>query len=83
MNDRFPDLRTFVFVKTIGGAPQNFVLVDADSAVVRTGGGTGIPDTIYVFDHPRGTNLPSVTVRAPTCSNGTIQPGITVRPRRS
>lgn len=66
-SEPFPDLRTFVFVRTLGAAAKNFVLVDMDSARARGGGGTGIPDTIYVFDHLPGTNQPSAMVFAPTC----------------
>lgn len=72
----FPDLRTFVFVRSLGSAVSNFVLVDYDSAVVHPAG-VNTPDTIYVFDHIPGTNLPSNVVKTPTCSNGVVVPGIT------
>jgi hypothetical protein len=63
----FPDLRTFVFVRSLLTTVDNFVLVDIDSVRVRPGGGTGIPDTLFLFDHLPGTNTPSVSVKSPTC----------------
>ena len=73
----FPDLRTYAFVND--EIVQNFNFLDVDSVtnVVR---GTGVPDTIYVWDHLPGTNGVSVSVRAPTCAFpalATPPPGIT------
>lgn len=61
----FPDLRTFVFVRDLSTTVKNFVLVDIDSAEVDQNG-AGFNDTLYVFDHRPGTNLPSDVVRVPS-----------------
>lgn len=66
-----PDLRTFVFVRTLNGTTQNFVFLDVDSVRAREAG-TNIPDTLYVYDHLPGTSLPSAVVRAPVCNNSGV-----------
>ena len=63
----FPDQRTFVFVTRSTTQPDNFVMVDIDSTIVRPGRFLGVDDTLYLFDHRPGTNLPSEVVRSPTC----------------
>ena len=64
----FPDLRTFVFVRELTSSIRNYVFVDIDSVDNQTQG-TGFNDTLYVYDHRPGTNLPSDVVRVPSCSN--------------
>jgi hypothetical protein len=77
-NQAFPDQRTFVFVRSIATAVDNLVIVDADSIVTRAGGSTGIPDTVYMYDHLPGTNAASVSVRTPTCTtSATPAPNVT------
>lgn len=66
-----PDLRTFVFVRSLGSEVQNFVFIDVDSVESREAG-TNIPDTLYVFDHLPGTSQPSAVVRAPVCNNSGV-----------
>ena len=71
----FPEMRTFTFVNDNG--VSNFNFLDIDSLRVREAG-TGAPDTLYLFDHLPGTNLPSVQVKAPVCNNsGAVIPGRT------
>lgn len=62
----FPDMRTFAF--TVPDVViENFNFLDIDSLVVNESG-TGNPDTLYLFDHLPGTDLPSDFVRTPTCA---------------
>jgi hypothetical protein len=66
-----PDLRTFVFVRSLASTTQNYVFVDVDSVASREGG-QNIPDTLYVFDHLPGTTQASVMVKAPVCNNSGV-----------
>jgi hypothetical protein len=65
----FPDLRTFVFVREMTSSTKNYVFVDIDSVDVQLQG-TGFNDTLYVYDHRPGTNLPSDLVRIPVAAGG-------------
>lgn len=66
-----PDLRTFVFVRSLANTVDNFVFLDVDSVESRQAG-QNIPDTLYIFDHLPGTTLPSAVVRAPVCNNSGV-----------
>jgi hypothetical protein len=68
----FPDQKSFVFTRQSATATDNFVMVDIDSVKYRPGKATGIHDTIYVFDHRPGLNLPSEFVRTPTCRDNAL-----------
>ena len=70
----FPDLRSFVFVRELTSTVRNYVLVDIDSVNNQTQG-TGFNDTLFVYDHRPGTNLPSDVVRIPTIAGGTAAGG--------
>lgn len=61
----FPDLRTFVFVRNLNSAVENYVFLDVDSAAVQIQG-TGFNDTLFVYDHRPGFDSASHVVRVPT-----------------
>jgi hypothetical protein len=60
-----PDLHQVIIFKTVTGDNNQFVIVNADSVFVRPSlPNSSASDTLVIYDHKPGTNLPSDSARS-------------------